>query len=439
MKIRIIHTLTILACSVVLGTLLLVVTFCLPVESAREHVKESLYEMIEIVQDENGDPLRKEIISLKENFTDALMVQNALEKVEGKSPLSHAMYAYHYDIRDETETTWLTEASLVKFLKDGTEGLYLREYSRYWHGYLVILKPLLMCMSWRQVENFLFVLQILLLLIVVGTAFYKKKPLLGLGVVVAFLFMKPIRVWISLAMSVCWNITLIAILMEILFYEKISGKKWQDEFFLLIGIITAYMDFLTYPIVTLGVPLCVYLMLNSDTVMSPWKRIRQTFWMCFSWGAGYIGMWSMKWVVAELTCQAGTLREAIWAVIFRTEPLDGYGSAFTGVHRTLQSVLNQYDSDFYAVLFVVLVAAALVSALWCCVKARNKDWGVTLLCLAVVALFPFIWLVLTQNHTAIHCVFTFRIMGVTIMALWCIVVSSIQTIERMRRENIEEK
>lgn len=440
MKRRIKNALIILLCSVIVGTLLLVVTFCLPVESARAHVEESLYNMIEIRNDENGDSSRKEIVELKENFTDALMVQNALEKVEGKSPLEHAMYVYHYDLQDETQTTWLTEESLVTFLREGSDGLYLREYSKYWHGYLVILKPLLMCMSWEHVEIFLVVLQILLMLVVVGLAFYKRRPYLGLGLVCAFLFMKPIRIWISLAMCVSWNITLIAVLVELLFYEKIEEKNWRDELFLLIGIATAYNDFLTYPIVTLGVPLCTYLVLNMDKTMHWWKRIKQTFWMCACWAVGYIGMWGMKWVVAELTCQTGTLRNAVWSVISRTEPLDGYGSIFTGTKRTLHAVLRQYDSTLYLIAFIILAAAALISVVWCLVKARDKDWGMTIACLAVAALFPFAWLFLTQNHTAIHCIFTFRIMGVTIMALCSMTICSVRTIRRKTRANeIEEK
>ena len=78
MKRRIKNTLITLICSVILGTLLLVGIFCLPVESAREHVRESLYDMIEIRDDEAGNPFRKWIVECKENFTYALMVQNAL-------------------------------------------------------------------------------------------------------------------------------------------------------------------------------------------------------------------------------------------------------------------------------------------------------------------------------------------------------------------------
>ena len=141
-------------------------------------------------------------------------------------------------------------------------------------------------------------------------------------------------------------------------------------------------------------------------------------------------MWGMKWVVAELTCKTGTLRNAVWSIISRTEPLDGYGSVSTGTYRTLQAVLQQYDSVFYRIAFWILAAVTIISVVWCLIKTRDKQWGITILCLGIVALFPFVWLALTQNHTAIHCIFTFRIMGVSIMALWSILICSVFTIRR---------
>lgn len=415
------------------GSLLLVLIYSLPVESARVHVKDSLYEMVEVEDDPNGDVLRKKIIGIKDNFTDCLMVQNTLERVEGKNLWEHAMYAFHYDLGNEP--TWMTEKSLVAFLRQGPDGMYLREYSRYWHGYLVYLKPLLICMSWKNVETFLMVFQAVLLLAALGLTCYRKNPGLGLGIVCTFLFMKPLRIWLSLTLSDCWTIALAAVIILLLFYDKLEKKNWHEELFLLTGVLTAYIDFLTYPIVTLGVPLCVWLVLSLETCEGWRKQLCRAFWNCACWAVGYVGMWGMKWVVADITCQAGTLRSAAWAVIFRTEPLDGYGSAFTGISRTFRAVLQQYDSAAYGIGFGVIAAAALVSMILCLVKARSVNWAVSMVCLAFAALLPMGWLAVTQNHTAIHCEYTFRIAGVTVMALCCMTISSVKALIKKAGEN----
>jgi len=425
---RIRNVLAILLFSAAAGTLLLVLVFLLPVDTARMHVENSLQEMVESEADRAGDVQRKAMIRYKDNFTDCLMVQNALERVEGKTALEHAMYIYHHDLQDGT--TWATEESLISFLRQGQDGMYLKEYSKYWHGYLVYLKPLLLCMTWRHVETFLFVVQIILLAAVIAAAFWKKRFYLGGGIVCALLFMKPMRIWLSLTLSACWIITLWAVLLLLLFYDKIEEKNWREEFFLIVGIVTAYVDFLTYPIVTLGVPLCVWLIQSLESRCGGRQRLCRFFWNGACWAAGYVGMWGMKWLAAEITCQSGTLRNAAWSVIYRTSPLDGYQSAFSGVSRTWAAVLAQYDSVWYGILFALVALSAVITGVWCLVRTRNAAWGITVICLTAVALMPIVWLVLTQNHTAIHCVYTFRIMGVSVMALWCVTVSSVLTIRR---------
>ncbi|MBE5891927.1 MAG: hypothetical protein E7286_00965 [Lachnospiraceae bacterium] len=437
MKRRIRNALIVMLTGILVGVILLLITFSLPVDGARAHVKESLHTITREIYGEDATPLRKHIFEIKDSFTDYLMVQNALEDVEGKNVLEHAMYVYHHDLANET--TWLTQESLEAMMERGTEGMYLQEYSKYWHGYLIWLKPMLMLMSWATVENVLVVVQGLMFLAVVFLAFYKKQPLLAVGIPVTFLFMKPLGVWYSFTLTACWGIIMLALLADLLFYEQIQKRKLREVYFLVLGIMTAYFDFLTYPITTLGIPLCFYLVRSLDENNGWWNRLKEIFWSSVSWGVGYIGMWGMKWVIAELTVQSGTLRNAAWSIIYRTEPLDGYVSVFSGSKRTLTAVLQQYDSLFYWILFAVILVAAVISFVWCLVKASNKNWAVTMVCLLGAAALPFAWLILTQNHTAIHCSFTFRIMSVTVIALWCMIVCSVQTIKRTaQRRSVNE-
>lgn len=81
-------------------------------------------------------------------------------------------------------------------------------------------------------------------------------------------------------------------------------------------------------------------------------------------------------------------------------------------------------------LILVFALPAVVTGVWCLVRARNAAGGITVICLAAVALMPAAWPILTQNHTAIHCVYSFRITGVSVMALWGMTVSSVLTMRR---------
>ncbi|MBQ7926957.1 MAG: hypothetical protein IJ335_11810 [Lachnospiraceae bacterium] len=409
---------------VLVGTLLLTLAFCLPVDRIRENVKVSLYHMLEVRSDEEGDERRKEWLSLKENFTESLMVQNAFEQVEGKNPFEHAMYIYHYDLSDGT--TWATEESLSLSLKEGTEGMHLREYSKYWHGYLIFLKPLLMMMSWSQLEIFWMVFMLGMTAVTALMAMRKKEPLLGLGVLLAFLFMKPLRIIISVDLSICWLVTLISILVLLQFYQKLQARDWLEGMFIIIGMVTSYMDFLTYPVVTLVFPLCTLLVLAAAEQWE-WKNsVLRLFWICVSWAGGYIGMWGMKWVVAELTLQTGTLRNAAWSVITRTEPLDGHESFASGISRTFDLILDQYDRSWYSIVFLLIIIAVIISLVVVGLKKQMKQALPVLVCALAGTMIPMVWLALTQNHSAIHCWFTFRVLGASVFGVWCMGIISVK-------------
>jgi len=129
------------------------------------------------------------------------------------------------------------------------------------------------------------------------------------------------------------------------------------------------------------------------------------------------------------------LKNALWSVVTRAEPLDGYSSFLPGVIRTLDALLSQYDSVLYVIGFIAILFGAILSVVVCLLKARDMNWGATVAGLAIVALLPVGWMIATQNHSAIHCWFTFRMFGVTIMALWCIMVCSLRNIRGKAREN----
>lgn len=152
------------------------------------------------------------------------------------------------------------------------------------------------------------------------TAIQKQNAGVAVVTLGSFLFMKPVLVLVSLTMSVCWILTLLAVEYMLLHHDRLHEKGQYPEFFLIVGILTSYFDFLTYPIVTLGIPLCCYFLLESDRL---WNNIKRLTGFSVSWAIGYAGMWAAKWVIADLTLHTGTIKDAIWSIIGRTEAISG--------------------------------------------------------------------------------------------------------------------
>lgn len=401
--------------SVLAGTLLLTLVWCLPTETIREHVAASAEERLGETPD-TGSALETYLTGNRETFTDCIMIQYAFEKQEGKSAFEHAMWAWHSDLTDGT--VWEAEESLKTLLAGGdTSGMYLREYSRYWHGYLVYLKPLLLIFTWNGVLRFQTVVQLGLFTVLCILAVRRRHPEVAVCACVGALFMKTLLETASLTMGVCLTITLAALVFLLARERWLTERGLWPEYFLCIGIATSYFDFLTYPLVTLGFPMCAALLLRTGDGLK--QRFKMLVFGGLTWAAGYAGMWASKWVIADVTLHTGTIRDAAWNVLGRTEAIGGSGleSRINGGLHTIALNLQEYDWNGYAVLAVLAGLAllcALVGAAVCRFPVRRLAG--TLLPYIVLAAIPFAWFVLVQHHSALHARFTFRIMGIAAMA-----------------------
>ena len=123
-----------LAC-LVAGTLALTAVYCLPVKPIQEHVRVSVDAFLE--EGDNPFVLPEYKGSSLDNTTDAIMLGNAVYQSELPA-YQAAMKAGRAELDNEH-----TQLALKKYL-DQDLGLTLTSYERYWHGYLVVLKPLLL-------------------------------------------------------------------------------------------------------------------------------------------------------------------------------------------------------------------------------------------------------------------------------------------------------
>ncbi len=148
----------ILAVGSVVGLLALFAVYLLPVSPAQEHVRQSL-DMLE-AEFEKTDLLEGYPATMTGSFTDCLMLGCAVYDGGGHSAWERAFYAYR--VESGQGAGWATGKSLVDYLcKTGAEWKEA-EYSRYWHGYLVVLKPLLCLTSVGSIRALASFVQLLL-------------------------------------------------------------------------------------------------------------------------------------------------------------------------------------------------------------------------------------------------------------------------------------
>jgi len=199
--------------------------------------------------------------------------------------------------------------------------------------------------------------------------------------------------------------------------EKCFRKNGLPHVFLITGMMTSYVDYLTYPIATLGMPLCLCLFLFPQ---ADWKaELRRYAVCCICWAVGYFGMWAGKWVIAGLLSDEPWFWANLVAKIQERSSSESDQTVITYLD-VLTSQLQPFAKRAY------LLAGAALAAAWLTAFARTRRYPARkirvdqALLVAVTAVMPFAWYFATKNHSYNHAFFTSRALAVSAFALGCL-------------------
>lgn len=164
---------------------------------------------------------------------------------------------------------------------------------------------------------------------------------------------------------------------------------------------------LTYPIVTFGLPLIVYVLLNHSSDM------KNVFKYGFSWAFGYGGMWIGKWIIASMITGYNMMNDAISQAGVRTSHANDYtGQTITIFHTWYNNicVIIKWPYIIMIIIFICILVIRKKIAVISEIKKNIKQ----ILTLILIMLMPFAWMALTPNHSYIHCFFVYRILSVSV-------------------------
>ena len=403
----------ILLAGIAVGFALLTAVFLLPVDAMEEHVLASIPALSGEwgTGEESYEQVLKGYASTQlDNSTDAYMLLSAIHRSD-KSAVDQAVNVYTWQDPD----SFGQYGTLLRYGKSGSEGMQEKATARYWLGYLVVLKPLLLFLNYMDIRMLNMIVQLGLVMLL--CCLMQKR---GLGRYVlpfglSLLCITPGVTWLSLQFSTTLLVALAAMAVLLWKPQRMKTPMAEDVFFLLTGMATSYFDFLTYPLVTLGVPLVLWLVLQP----AEWKqKIVDVIRLGAAWGFGYVAFWAMKWLIGSLVLGRNVLQEAADQIAYRVS--DKIVWLQIDYKTVLQTNLGCFNFRTWQLLLLVLVAVCLLLAFF-----RRTVMRVRLLNTLpymLVAATPFVWYKLTENHSCIHGFFTHRDLAVTIFATACIFV-----------------
>lgn len=420
---------------------LLTITSLIPSGMLKENVSKSADYFLE----HGGE---KEVVDVgyKEvhlfHFTNALMINNAYS-IDSKNPIESWITARKNYIPGVTKTIYTDTPedlmSASKYYENGvfngdayqTLELYDTvnenelyesfEYPRYWHGYLIFLRLLLTTFNYEQITIISFI-TFAVLLISASYLLTKKKGLLyGIALIVSFIFTDALAVTKSINEIICFNLALIFSIFIMLKEEKSN----LPLYFFIFGSVTNFLDFLTNPILTYGVPILIYFILEVKNQEISFKDMFLTFLKTsILWALGYLLTWFSKWLLTDIILKRGVIENAINQVKYRTynEGIKLEDFVFRMKYWLKEETIN-FMICFGAIIYIVNLFTKIYIERTC----EHKNIGISIIIPIITGIIPIVWYAVLMQHSYIHYFFTYRNILITFFSA-CVLMLEISNL-----------
>lgn len=386
--------------------ILMILVYLIPTERMFANAKKSVG--IFEAEGASSQMIHGYISTTLDNYTDAWMLRIAY--YEGREEVTdRAFHNYYNYITGGVDDDLNEYQRIIAHLRDEEGNLEKgrEDYSRYWHGYLVVLKPLLAVFDYGDIRQILKISSLFLILYI--GVLLERKGLRGyifpFGGALACLEFSTI----GMSMQYTW-VFLIAAVSSLFILKKynVCGGQTHNWMFLIIGCLTSFFDFLTYPLFTLAFPIIMLCMCYTLQERKSTKQfILYLVETAVHWVIGYVGMWGGKWVCMDIFWREGRIKDGIHSIVERS----GRGGETYLFGETVMrnvSILLKWPYFLCSVFVLGIILFGM--------KQEQQLRAELVIAYAGIAALPFIWYFISLNHSFIHAHMTYKELSITVFA-----------------------
>lgn len=363
-----------------------------------------------------------------DHYADAILL-GIVWQMDGSAAFRSAMEASYYHSPYQNENENLRDA-VEKDLPAN------QQYLRYWHGSAAFVRVLMSFLTLPQIYLWHRILLGGLLLALLLRLLLRRDWVLAIGIAVGCVGSS---LWlVPRSLEYTWVYLILLVQLHIVISPRFP-RDWKKRlvFFLVSGMVTNYLDFLTCETLTLLVPLLVLLWRdhawparetesgrqkspmpahrpsNKEEKNAPWKALLGT---AAVWLLGYAGMFLVKWLLAGIALGTSPLPYVLEHIEERT-----IGAGQVGfLAEFLLAIPRNFRSLFpldYGIMGLILGLAAIVLLFYLGYVYHSKGFdGGLATRLLVVGLIPYLRYLGLANHSYIHYFFTYRAQMATLLA-----------------------
>lgn len=345
-----------------------------------------------------------------DRYADSILLAIAYQ-YDDEHPLESVMRSSYYYTENQNENENLLDAVPNEYGPN-------QQYLRYWHGSNVIVRPLL-CFWNIQEIYVLNGIVLAVLVIVLLTMLMKNRAFVPAIGVAAGLILT--AVWyVPFSLEYTWTYLLMLVLSIVGLKLALCGRWHLLGFFFMIGgMLTNYMDFLTTETLTLLVPLLLILWVdrhrNAETTLP--HMFQNAGKAVLAWGCGYVGMWLMKWGMASVVLRENVLPYVSEHIGERLGGDIGIGPWRYIAGAVTRNVKCLFPFEYGITGCIGGIALLLLAIYIGYVYHKKHICKGCILLYALVGLVPYIRYMVLHNHSYLHFFFTYRAQMATILVI----------------------
>ena len=354
----------------------------------------------------------------QDNYTDSLML-NIISTMSKDKNILKSVMQMNYRMEDDgdfnsvNDLYYLYESANTKHLFDTVS------YARYWHGYVVYLKPLMFILNFSQLRVFMTVCIYTLLIICIYCIATKIGIKYSIGFLAGFILVDINHICYSVQY---FNVFALTLGMLIFIATRTEEKLYSnfEMYNFIFGGIICFVDLLTTPIITFG--LCgilffVYFAIRGDFTIK--EVVKKNIKAGIAWVGGYVIIWGTKWMLGSIIIGRNVFLDALKLAEVRTSVVPDGFSSFDWIKYDFVSNFNfLFRSDFKKEIMLIFIIIGVIAV----IKYNSHPKWINIIMLLLFAGIPYIWYIGLKNHSGIHAFFTYRNQILTIVCVFEILI-----------------
>ena len=214
-------------------------------------------------------------------------------------------------------------------------------------------------------------------------------------------------------------------------FELYKNENQLMSLFLIIGMVSVFIDFFTTETITLVIPLLFVIRLRQREKKSKsiWKL---SVFSVLLWGIGYVGMWVLKWLFAGavlgrdvMPYVKNNISDQL-GLQTRMPVIQVIGKSILENIRLMSPLNYGLIGGIVGLLFIftLIVYPVYTNRL----KLRNRFDNSIVALYAVLGLIPYLRMAAIPNHSLRHAFFVYRAQAATVMAICFIIMELVEPV-----------